>query len=94
MGIWAKSPVECVYFDSFGEKPTELIGQTLRQFRKVYRSNAKLQSIYSDVCGHYCVYFLYFMSIGFDFSSIIKMLKSCNEPDQFVRNFVNFQINK
>lgn len=55
------------YFDSYGQPPT--VADHIKFIRRnscCYRYNTTpLQSDYSSVCGHYCLTYLYFRSLGF-----------------------------
>ena len=87
--IWAQSPSTVCWFDSFGENPPPKIKEHLDvSFKKILKNPYKLQSIFSNTCGHYCIAFIYFMSVGFDFLSVIKMFRKCNDPDKFVSDFL------
>lgn len=87
--IWAKRPNQVYYFDSYGEKPNKTIHSYLvNHFDKIIHNKQKFQSIFSNVCGHYTLSFIYFMSIGFEFEAVLRMFKNSNSPDHFVREFV------
>jgi hypothetical protein len=70
--------------------PNETIGKYLRQnFTKVEYNNIKIQNLFSTVCGHYVITFIYFMSLGFEFPNIINIFKQYKFPDRFVLYFFN-----
>jgi hypothetical protein len=88
--IWAKRPNRAFYFDSYGERPNDEIRKyLLDNFERVTHNKHKFQSIFSDVCGQFTICFLYFMSLGFEFDSVMHLFRNSNSPDQFVREFVN-----
>jgi hypothetical protein len=88
--IWAQNPATACWFDSFGERPPAEIKEYIDyNFKKLQINPHKFQSVFSNTCGHFCIAFIYFMSIGFDFSSVIKMFRKCNDPDKFVSEFLN-----
>lgn len=83
------------FFDSFGlasenyagveefirlQEPNELISNTIR-----------LQSVESDVCGHYCIYYGYSRSDGESMERIINNLNYMSR-DTFVKHVVTFNI--
>lgn len=79
------------YFDSFGLMPyNKHIVRFLRRFKHVTRQTTVLQSIASNVCGAYVVFFIHLCSLGFTMRSITRLLKDCKcNKDLFVARFVN-----
>jgi hypothetical protein len=63
-------PIEL--FDSFGLSPHNY---SLDPLRILYHS-CSFQSSFSVVCGHYCIVFLYYRSLGITFHDFIELLKS------------------
>src|SRR5689334_18280925 len=52
------------YYDSFGIQPSNKnIQKFLRAFDHVERNTTTFQSIDSDICGFFVMYFLYFCSL-------------------------------
>jgi hypothetical protein len=45
------------YFDSYGRPPTTIPG-IARVLRNARYNTKQIQSLYSDVCGHHCIYYL------------------------------------
>ena len=78
----------CEFFDSYGRPPfkNKFTGKNFKH------NKIKLQSIYSDVCGQYCLYFLYHRSRGITLDQIVETLKV--DGDVIVKNFIqqNFDI--
>lgn len=90
MAIFIKYRGHAFYFDSYGLEPNEYVKEFLKKFKSVTRNVSPLQSSTTNVCGHYCIYFLCNMSIlSNDFNRIIRQLEWANSPDSFVRMFVN-----
>lgn len=62
-----------VYFDSYGVAP--FVPHHVQRLRKNcprYRYNTRqLQSIYSDVCGQFCIMFLYYMHFGYTLDAFV-----------------------
>lgn len=79
------------YFDSYGLKPyiPDHIAR-LRKNCKTFRYNDHhLQSISSDVCGHFCIMFLFFMASGIEFQEFINLFsRDTHQNDAIVREFV------
>ena len=79
------------YFDSYGVNPSNdsyimsLINSFGRQY--VVFSNVQIQSLFSYVCGLYCIYFLYIMSKKMiDFDNFIDLfINNCNINDDNIR---------
>jgi len=62
----------------------------MENFEKVTYNKNKFQSFYASTCGPFVICFIYFMSIGFEFTHVNKMFKNSNNPDQFVHDFIQF----
>lgn len=76
------------YFDSFGELPNTSIGKYLLNFEKIHMNKQKIQSIFSNVCAFYCMYFVVKRCCKNPYKKIIKKLARTPDPDSFVRKFV------
>lgn len=73
IAVYCSSPNSFEFFDSHGIEP-EVHGFS---FPNCTFSSTQLQSYRSSVCGHYCVYYLYYRSRGKTLSQIIsKFLKN------------------
>lgn len=63
------------YFDSFGQPP--LVSDHIRFIRRncsLYKFNSKmLQDYDSELCGHYCLGYLYFRSIGSTMPNFVNL---------------------
>ena len=81
------------YYDSFGVLPSNKnIRKFLAKFKKMEVNSVTFQSVISDVCGYYVMYFLYFCSLGYDTRRITKELASHDNPDIHVWRFTNRHI--
>ena len=59
------------YFDSFGGAPDKYL---LKQLPKpIIYHNYKIQDIYSQLCGSYCLYFFYLIERMNYYDTILKM---------------------
>lgn len=53
---------ECVWMDSFGAPPTEMISYTLRQhYSRINYNNFIVQNINSNACGYFCIGLLLYL---------------------------------
>jgi hypothetical protein len=77
------------YFDSLNLNPNENIQNFLNKFEKIERNNRPFQSILSNVCGIYCVMFIYFMSKGVSFDTFIRNISSIKRCDQYIMYLFN-----
>lgn len=78
------------YYDSFGVPPyNKNIQKFLKQFRRVEVNRTTFQSMISDVCGYYVMYFLYFCSQGYSIQKIKETLAAQTNPDEYVYRFAN-----
>ena len=78
----------CDFFDSYGREPFK------NKFidTKCLFNSVKLQSNYSQVCGQYCLYFLYFRSRNCSMDEIVASLKT--NGDSIVEEFVDENFEK
>ena len=81
------------FFDSYGHPPSFYHFSFPSNLSILYNHDP-LQSVYSSVCGHYCIYFLYFRI--FHKSSLKKIsahlrssVKTRKLRDRYISNFVN-----
>lgn len=66
------------FFDSFG-KPPEYYHKSFKHFLDDYDlnfNNRKLQSIWTDVCGQYCMFYLSHRARGHSMSKIVNMFSN------------------
>ena len=74
IGIYVDTEGNALYFDSYGLPPyvPDHIHR-LRKNCKTFRWNTTLlQSATSDVCGQYCIMFLYYMSSRLGFTRFLE----------------------
>ena len=76
VAICAKSPSEVWYFDSYGEPPEGNVKEMLKTFQKITINTFVIQSILSNVCAAYCIYFIYMCAKGFSYSKILSNLSA------------------
>ena len=84
------------FFDSFGRRPTDdtfpLSYANFVKNRK-YTYNPKIvQGLFSDTCGHFCIYVLYFKCLNYEWIDILNSFSNnlhVNDMNmkKFVANF-------
>ena len=52
---------KAIYFDSFGQAIPEVIKSLLKKYKYGY-TNKVIQNIKSDMCGYFCIAFIYFLT--------------------------------
>ncbi len=65
----------CEFFDSYGQQPqhySESFKTYLEPFEWEHNVR-KLQSSWTDVCGHYCIFYLYQRACGYSLNNIVNM---------------------
>ena len=80
------------YFDSYGMKPhiPDHVMRLRKNCKTLRYNDRQLQSISSDVCGHFCIMFLYFMARNIGFSEFLSLFSSdLHKNDVVVKEFVD-----
>lgn len=88
VAIFRKNKTEPLeYFDSFGRRPH--IKHFLKFFngKKFVYNNIPVQSIFTDVCGQYCIFFILARHFDISYFEIVKLF--FEKGDNFVRKFIN-----
>ena len=82
-----------IYFDSLALPRISFIDNFLNVFPGIMYNQKSYQSISSKSCAHFCICFVYFLSIGFTYDQFISKLNDLTNPELFVQYFVrNFAI--
>jgi hypothetical protein len=56
---------QCIYFDSYGEKePNEIRNLLKCNQYKIGHTSKNIQSLLSNLCGFFCLSFIYFLSVS------------------------------
>ena len=81
-----------VFFDSFGLHPShyqleEYLDKTSNSW--IY-NNLRIQSFFSSYCGHFCIFFLYFICRKYSLKYIQKLFSNNESNEKFVSNFLKF----
>ena len=83
LAFYLKSENETELFDSYGHKPE------LFHFKATQYNNQRLQSSTTNVCGQYCLYFLFNRCRGRSMNAIIRQFTNdYAKNDAFVNNFI------
>jgi hypothetical protein len=95
VAMFISDPTTIFYFDSLGLVPNKCIENFLNKFEHIKMNRKSFQSITSDDCANYCIYYIYKMSLDYNstddekFKGILRILSSQNNPDLFVKKFVS-----
>ena len=88
--IFARNRYLAYYFDSYGDKPNYNLKLYLnKNFKKVIQNRHPFQSIFSSVCGHYTIFVIHHLCMGWQFSQILKLLDCLPNSDYTVFQYIN-----
>lgn len=79
IAIYIRRDGVACFFDSFGNAPdADCFPASFHNFLKnnstvVQYSDKQVQDYTSDTCGQHCVFFLYYISRGYEYENIIKI---------------------
>lgn len=80
-------------FDSFGISPSKYspcMKQFMKTFNNVVVNNKRVQSLESNVCGQYCLFYLMCRCRGYFMSDVINIFSNDSTlNDQFVYRFID-----
>jgi hypothetical protein len=82
--FFVTSPRNVEYFDSLGREPEGDIKDFYESFPFRKRSVVRLQSLFSNACGPYVLYFILRRCGGISFESIMDSLRLHQSPDSVV----------
>lgn len=88
VAMYIKNKDTICYFDSYGKKPITLINNYLKNFKNIENNKVRFQSLLSQNCGYYCIYFVIFSCLNEAFKNIIHTFSNVLNPDMFVLYFV------
>jgi len=69
-----------------------IINRFLNQFPQIIKNCNPYQSPLAHTCAHHCICFIYFLSKNYTFKQYIKILDKEQNPDLFVKKFVDKMI--
>ena len=94
---WMVEGDKVEFFDSFGRSPNnKQFPYEFKDFileKNVSYSAFRVQQYTSSTCGYFCMYYIYFRSLGLDFDYIIKQLENLKGNDDIVISFINSLLN-
>ena len=76
IAIYQETTNRLVMFDSFGLPPSAYNLENKLPADVIVYNNRQLQSIYSNVCGQYCLYYCYFKARGYAMSDILTIFSN------------------
>ena len=90
MAVFARGrEMPIYYFDSICLPVPPFILAFLNCFPKWLKNSRPYQSPLFDTCGHHCISFVYFLSLGYPFDAYLNLLERSHNPDLFVKKLVN-----
>ena len=93
VGLFIKSPTHALYFDSYGLKPEDQLLDYLKGFTTVTINIFTLQSLISNVCAKFVIFFIFMCSKGYSYESILQLLARKHNPDLYVQAFTESLVN-
>lgn len=89
VAVFVLNPNVVWYFDSLNGVPTESMKLFLNSFSKILINERAYQSIFSELCGHFCIVFLYLAVKYKSYNNIINVFNSLGKNiEKFVSSFV------
>ena len=82
IAFWFASPSHGEFFDSLGQRP--------KRTHFHYTCNHRtVQSAFSNVCGHFCIYYIFYRCRNMSMSTIMyKFTRNLEQNDELVASFV------
>ena len=78
------------YFDSFGREPNNSNFSIFLKNTDFLYNNIRLQSVLSNVCGQYCIFYILARHFNLDYADIIHLFSNNHSVnDNFVNEFIN-----
>ena len=94
VAIFIKDFETVYFFDSYATLYSNMyILNFLKNFKTVIINPYPFQSILSNVCAQYCIFFVISMIRGMLFSMFLRILYNQLDPDYYVKVFVNNFVN-
>lgn len=81
IGFIIKQPENLEVFDSYGRplhEYSEELFRFSRHFKTVKENNRQYQSLFSEACGYFCLFFLHYRAKGEKMSSVLSRLHPHN----------------
>ncbi len=77
------------YFDSYGREPAVQWVKSYLAGDLVVVCKRQVQSLFSDTCGHHCIYYLCHRARGVPYEDIMATYHTPEYNDELVRQFVD-----
>lgn len=94
VALYVKNRDHIEYFCSLALPVNEDLKKYLSQFKYKTLNCKRLQSLFANTCGPYCIFYLIYRCLGKSFENIIKYLFSLPNIDLFVKSFVTYKLLK
>lgn len=84
------------FFDSLGKIPSLHFYKFMKQVKnKIIYSNRRLQSVKSDACGYFCLYFIFCRMKGISFNTIINNFSNnLLNNETYVKTYIKHSLYK
>ena len=81
---------QLIYFDSCADEPSDDLQKFLSRFASASKMQFRVQDYFSEVCGQYCIYFIYSLCKGKSFSKFCSKFSRSNlaKNDRFIRAWI------
>lgn len=88
VALFMENSQQIIYFDSLCLPPFGNILEYLGKFKNITKNSKIYQSYFSNVCGFYCIFIIYHLSVNYSFEKTLKLLENFSTPDLAVKKFV------
>jgi hypothetical protein len=89
VAVYIPNPDTLYYFDSLNGEPNECLFEYLNKFKILLKNNVRVQSLFSDSCAHFCIYFVIQISKGYSFDYIMNKLIDMEDLEWVVNDYVS-----
>ncbi len=80
------------YFDSYGRQPTAKWIKVYLTGEVVVVCKKQVQSLFSETCGHHCVYYLWHRARGVAYEDIVASYHTPDYNDEMVCQFIELLV--
>ena len=80
LAVYYDKKGECTFFDSFGQSPQfyGLDSFLIKTSKSVSYNSQQLQSVFSNTCGYYCIFFILLKSRDLSLHEILNLFSKSN----------------
>ena len=100
ISFWFESPEQSEFWDPLGQKPntytSSFVSFLARNSSQWTYNPRTVQSAFSNVCGHFCIYYIFYRCRNVSMSTIMyKFTNNLEQNDRLVASFVRktFHVN-